>query len=124
MKKQLSILWCISALMLCACGNSKPQSKDNIVNKDSLTTNDTKESFIAVSYTHLDVYKRQHFFYRSIVCKQPYNNLLYNYYCRIFKGSSSSFHPGEQACPPRCADLFTRVQRSVHPGGTMKMSVK
>lgn len=46
MKKQLSILWCISALMLCACGNSKPQSKDNIVNKDSLTTNDTKESFI------------------------------------------------------------------------------
>ena len=40
------------------------------------------------------------------------------------KGSSSSFHPGEQACLPRCTDLFTRVQRSVHPGGTMKMSVK
>lgn len=46
MKKQLSILWCISALMLCACGNSKPQSKDHIVNTDSLATNNIIESLI------------------------------------------------------------------------------
>ena len=43
---KISILLCASVFILCACGNSKSQSKETLMNTDSLETDCTIKSFI------------------------------------------------------------------------------